>query len=96
MTLKSRSLEESSEKSVALAAQHQAFVTSSSRTEDRFQATLRVPAPSLSPLMNSLSSVGKVTHSTLNLAIKRERIPGPPGAVTQGTAWFFGKLKHLN
>lgn len=168
MTLKSRSLEESSEKSVALAAQHEALVTSSTRTEDRFQATLRVPAPSLSPLMNSLSSVGKVTHrrvemsdvtaatldlraalenkkalrdrlrdlldratkvedilkietelsrvqteldqmearfksltskvthSTLNLAIKRERIPGPLGAVTQGTAWFFGKLKHLN
>jgi len=168
MGLKSRSLKTSSEKSVALASQHKALVTSSSLTEDRYDATLRVPAVALSPLMESLNSVGKVTHqrvdmsdvteayldlqaalknkralrdrlrsllnratkiedilkiekelsrvqteldqmearmksmsskvahSTLNLSIKRDRIPGPLGAVKKGTGWFFGKLNHLN
>ncbi len=168
MTMKSRSLKVSSEKSVALAHQHQALVMSSSLTEDRYDATLRVPAGSLASLMDSLSSVGRVTqrqvemtdvteatldlqaalrnkralrdrlrslleratkvedilkiekelsrvqteldqmearmksmtsqvsHSTLNLSIKRDRIPGPLGAVTKGTSWLFGKLNHLN
>ena len=44
--------------------------------------------------MKSVSS--KVSHSTLNLSIKRERLPGPIGAVTKSTGWLFGKLKHLN
>lgn len=166
--MKSRSLKTSSEKSVALAHQHRALVTSSSLTEDRYEATLRVPAASLPSLMESLSTVGRVTHrrvemtdvteatldlqaalknkralrdrlrslldqatqvedilkiekelsrvqteldqmearlkslssqvshSTLNLSIKRDRIPGPVGAVTKGTGRLFGKLNHLN
>lgn len=44
--------------------------------------------------MKSVSS--KVSHSTLNLSIERERIPGPIGVVTKSTGWLFGKLKHLN
>lgn len=168
MSLKSRSLQKSSEKSIALATQHQALVTSSRMTKNHFDATLRVPARSLSTLMESLSSVGRVTyqrvemedvtgatidlqaalknkrelrdrlrallgratkvedilkiekelsrvqteldqmearlksmttkvsHSTLNLSIERERIPGPLGAVKKGTGWLFGKLNHLN
>lgn len=168
LVMKSRSLKTSSEKSVALAHQHRALVTSSSLTEDRYEATLRVPAASLPSLMESLSTVGRVTHrrvemtdvteatldlqaalknkralrdrlrslldqatqvedilkiekelsrvqteldqmearlkslslqvshSTLNLSIKRDRIPGPVGAVTKGTGWLFGKLNHLN
>lgn len=168
LAMKSPSLKTSSEKSVALAHQHRALVTSSSLTEDRYEATLRVPAGSLPSLMESLSSVGRVTHrrvemtdvteatldlqaalknkralrdrlrslldqatkvedilkiekelsrvqteldqmearlkslssqvshSTLNLSIKRDRIPGPVGAVTKSTGWLFGKLRYLN
>ena len=168
MSIKSHSLKKSSEKSIALAAQHKALITSSSLTEDRYQASIRVPAPSLPALMDSLGTVGKVTskriamsdvteayldlqaalknkralrdrlrallsrankvedilkiekelsrvqteldqmeirmksmqskvaHSTLNLSIKRDRIPGPLGAVKDSTNWAFGKLFYLN
>jgi len=168
MSIKSRSLKQSSEKSLALAAQHRALVTSSNLTEDRFHASIRVPAPSLFSLMDSLGTVGKVTskrvgmsdvteayldlqaalknkralrdrlrslldratkvedilkiekelnrvqteldqmearmktmqskvaHSTLELSIKRARIPGPLGAVKDGTSWAVGKLFYLN
>lgn len=168
LAMKSRSLKTSSEKSVALAHQHRALVTYSSLTEDRYEATLRVPAGSLPSLMESLSTVGRVTHrrvemtdvteatldlqaalknkrslrdrlrslldqatqvedilkiekelnrvqteldqmearlkslssqvshSTVNLSIKRDRLPGPVGVVTKGTGWLFGKLKYLN
>ncbi len=166
--MKSRSLKSSSQKSVALVAGHHAHITSSSLTDDRYQATIRVPANKLSSLMQSLESVGKVTssrvsmddvttayldleaalknkralrdrlrallsratkvedilkiekelsrvqtdldqmearmksmrskvaQSTLNLSIKRQRIPGPLGAVTQSGGWLFDKLNYLN
>ena len=38
----------------------------------------------------------KVAHSTLDLSINRDRIPGPLGAVKDGTGWVFGKLLYLN
>ena len=38
----------------------------------------------------------KVAHSTLDLSITRDRIPGPLGAVKDGTGWVFGKLLYLN
>lgn len=166
--MKSRSLKSSSEKSVALVARHKALITSSSLTDDRYEATIRVPATSLPSLMESLESVGRVTsshismddvteayrdleaalknkralrdrlrsllsratkiedilkiekelsrvqteldqmearmksmrskvaHSTLDLSIKRQRIPGPLGVVTKSTGWVYEKLHHLN
>ncbi|MFT7301559.1 MAG: chromosome segregation ATPase [Akkermansiaceae bacterium] len=44
--------------------------------------------------MKSMQS--KVAHSTLNLSIERQRIPGPLGIVTKSTGWLLGKLYHLN
>jgi chromosome segregation ATPase len=44
--------------------------------------------------MKSMHS--KVAQSTLNLSIKRNRIPGPLGAIAKSTGWLFGKLQHLN
>jgi hypothetical protein len=38
----------------------------------------------------------QVALSTLSLSIERKRIPGPVGAVTSGTGWFFKKLVNLN
>jgi septal ring factor EnvC (AmiA/AmiB activator) len=67
MTMKSRSLQSSSQKSVALVARHQALITSSSLTDDRYQATIRVPASKLPSLMQSLESVGKVTSSRISM-----------------------------
>ena len=67
ITMKSRSLKSSSEKSIALIAHHQAIITSSSLTDDRYKATIRVPANSLSSLMQSLKSVGKVTSSQISM-----------------------------
>jgi 5'-3' exonuclease len=168
MSMKSRSLKSSSDKSVSLVAKHNALITSSSLTDDRYRASIRVPAVSLPSLMESLESVGKVTssrvnmtditaayldldaalknkralrdrlrsllsratkiedtlkiekelsrvqteldqmearmkymrskvaHSTLDLSITRDRIPGPLGAVKDGTGWVFGKLLYLN
>ena len=168
MGLKSRSLKDSSQQTIAIATKHKALVTSSNLSKDSYDATLRVPAPSLPSLMQSLESVGKVryknvrmtdvteayldlqaalknkralrdrlrsllaraakvedilkiekelsrvqteldqmearmksmsskvSHSTLNLSIERERIPGPLGIVTKSTGWLFGKLNHLN
>ncbi|MBT6400366.1 MAG: DUF4349 domain-containing protein, partial [Verrucomicrobia bacterium] len=65
--MKSRSLESSSEKSIALIAHHQAIITSSSLTDDRYKATIRVPSNSLSSLMQSLQSVGKITSSHVSM-----------------------------
>ena len=168
MSMKSRSLKSSSEKSVALVARHQALITSSSLADDRYHATIRVPANNLPLLMQSLESVGKVTssrvtmddvtsayrdleaalknkralrdrlrdllsratkvedilkiekelsrvqtdldqmdarmksmrskvaQSTLNLSIKRQRIPGPIGVVTTSVGWIIDKLNNLN
>ena len=67
ITMKSRSLKSSSEKSIALITHHQAIITSSSLTDDRYKATIRVPANSLSSLMQSLKSVGKVTSSQISM-----------------------------
>ena len=44
--------------------------------------------------MKSMQS--KVAHSTLNLSIEHQRIPGPLGIVTKSTGWLFEKLHHLN
>lgn len=168
MSMKSRSLKSSSEKSVALVAKHNALITSSSLTDSRYHASIRVPAVSLPSLMKSLGSIGKVTssrvnmtdvteayrdldaalknkralrdrlrsllsratkvedtlkiekelsrvqteldqmearmksmqskvaHSTLDLSIDRNRIPGPLGAMKDGTGWVVGKLFYLN
>lgn len=168
MGLKSRSLKDSSAKTVSIATKHKALITSSNLRKNSYDATLRVPAPSLPSLMQSLETVGKVTyknvemtdvteayldlqaalknkralrdrlrsllsratkvddilkiekelsrvqteldqmearmksmssqvsHSTLDLSIERERIPGPLGVVTKSTGWLFGKLNHLN
>lgn len=38
----------------------------------------------------------QVALSTLSLSIERKRIPGPVGALTSGTGWFFKKLVNLN
>jgi hypothetical protein len=67
LNMKSRSLESSSEKSIALVAHHQAIITSSSLTDDRYKATIRVPSNSLPSLMQSLESVGKVTSSHVSM-----------------------------
>ena len=67
INMKSRSLESSSKKSIALVAHHQAIITSSSLTDDRFKATIRVPSNSLPSLMQSLESVGKVTSSQVSM-----------------------------
>ncbi len=168
MNLKARSLKTSSEKSIALVANHKALITSSNLTQDNYSAQIRVPAVSLAPLMDSLGTVGKVTskrvkmsdvtvayldlqaalknkralrdrlrsllsrankvedtlkiekelsrvqteldqmearmksmqskvtHSTLDLSIKRQRIPGPLGLFTESTSWALGKLFYLN
>lgn len=168
MSIKSRSLKASSEKSVALVARHQALITSSSLTDDHYNAIIRVPADNLPSLIHSLESVGKVTscniskddittayldleaalenkralrdrlrdllsqatkvddilkiekelsrvqtdvdqmeaqmksmrsrvaQSTLDLSIKRHRIPGPLGVVTKSGGWIFEKLNYLN
>ena len=166
--MKSRSLKSSSQKSVALVSSHHALITSSSLTDDRYQATIRVPANNLPSLMQSLESVAKVTssqvsmddvtatyldleaalknkralrdrlrallsqankvedilkiekelsraqtdldqtearmksirsrvtQSTLKLSIKRQRIPGPLGVVTQSGGWLLEKLNYVN
>jgi hypothetical protein len=67
INMKSRSLESSSEKSIALIAHHQAIITSSSLTDDRYKASIRVPSNNLSSLMQSLESVGKITSSHVNM-----------------------------
>ncbi len=38
----------------------------------------------------------RISHSTLNLSIERESIPGPVGAVSKSVGWIFGKLIRLN
>jgi len=168
MSMKSRALKETSEKSVALVHHHRGTLASSSLTEDDYQATIKVPASSLETLMDSLQEIGTVTHrrikaddvteayldlqatlknkralrdrlrkllaqatkvkdvlkieeqltrvqteldqmearmksmrsrvahSTLELSIERQRIPGPVGIVTKSTGWVFGKLVNLN
>lgn len=168
MSMKSRSLKTASEKSIALSTQHHATITSSKLTEDDFRATIRVPSSQLTPLMTSLKSIGKITHSrvnmsdvtaayrdldaalknkralrdrlrallsratkvedilkietelsrvqteldqmearmksmqtkvshsTLDLSINRDRIPGPLGAIKDSTNWAVGKLFYLN
>jgi hypothetical protein len=67
INMKSRSLESSSEKSIALIAHHQAIITSSSLTDDRYKASIRVPSNNLSSLMQSLESVGKITSSHVSM-----------------------------
>ena len=67
INMKSRSLKSSSEKSIALIAHHQAIITSSSLNDDRYKATIRVPSNSLSSLMQSLESVGKITSSHVSM-----------------------------
>ena len=168
MRLKTRHLKASSEKSVALVQTHQGTLATSSLTESQYDATIRVPSSSLEPLMESLRTLGKVTHqkiemddvteryldlqatlknkralrdrlrklltsaksvkdtlkiekeltriqteldqmegkmkamqsrishSTLNLSLERESIPGPVGAVSKSVGWIFGKLIRLN
>ena len=168
MTMKSRSLKESSERSIALITSHQGIVHNSSLTEEDFSATFRVPSSSLKPIMAELGEIGKITHqrisqddvtaqyrdmqaelknkialrdrlrillkkatkvsdaleiekelaevqteldqlsgqlktlksqvalSTLSLEIERTRIPGPLGAVTDGSGWLINKLFYLN
>ena len=59
--MKSRSLEESATRCVALVQAHRGSVSSSTLTEDDYHATIRVPSASLEPLMDSLAGMGRVT-----------------------------------
>ncbi len=67
MDMKSHTLKKSSEQSIALVAQHNAYITNSSLTENDYSATIRVPSPNLSPLMDSLKSIGHVTYTQIKM-----------------------------
>ncbi|MDB4498878.1 hypothetical protein N9213_00420, partial [Akkermansiaceae bacterium] len=51
MSMKSRSLKESSEQSIALVNSYRGILHNSKLTEDDFSATFRVPSSSLKPVM---------------------------------------------
>ena len=62
LNLKSRSLKESSERSVAIVHSYQGMITDSSLTKDDHETTIRIPSPQLEPLMGELGGLGKITR----------------------------------
>jgi|GEM_PF-561551 len=68
MSMKSRDLKASADKSVALVQSRQGLITSSSLTKNDYQATVRVPDFSLAPLMESLQELGRVTDKRITAA----------------------------
>ncbi|MDB4387208.1 DUF4349 domain-containing protein [Akkermansiaceae bacterium] len=66
MSMKSRSLKESSEQSIALVNSYRGILHNSKLTEDDFSATFRVPSSSLKPVMKELGQIGKVTHQRVS------------------------------
>ena len=64
--MKSRSLKESSEQSIALVNSYRGILHNSKLTEDDFSATFRVPSSSLKPVMKELGQIGKVTHQRVS------------------------------
>ncbi len=66
MSLRSNSIQESSEKSIALVTSHHGILHDSTLTEDDFTATFRVPSASLKPVMAELGGIGKVTHQRVS------------------------------
>jgi len=61
MEMRSRTLEDSAKKCVALVRTHRGTMDAATLTENDYQATIRVPAESLEPLMDSLAGAGRVT-----------------------------------
>lgn len=62
LTMKSRSLKESSDRAVAMVRTHRGVLSDSSLTEDDYESTIRVPSMQLEPLMDELGELGKVTY----------------------------------
>ena len=67
MTMKARALEESAKQCVALVSTHHGTLSNATLTEDDYEATIRVPASSLEPLMDSLSGLGKVNYRKVSM-----------------------------
>jgi hypothetical protein len=67
MTMKARALEESAQQCVALVSTHHGTLSNATLTEDDYDATIRVPAKSLEPLMDALSGLGKVTYRKVSM-----------------------------
>ena len=66
MTMKSRSLKSSADKSIALVKTSHGHLHSSSMTENRYEATIKVHPTHLEPLLTQLESAGKVTHKHIS------------------------------
>ncbi|MDA7614900.1 DUF4349 domain-containing protein [Akkermansiaceae bacterium] len=66
MTMKSRSLKSSADKSIALVKTYHAHLHSSSMSENRYEATIKVHPTDLEPLLTRLESAGKVTHKHIS------------------------------
>ena len=66
MAMKSRSLKSSANKSIALAETYHGHLHSSSMSENRYEATIKVHPTYLEPLLTQLECVGKVTHKHIS------------------------------
>ena len=66
MTMKSRSLKSSADRSVSLVRTYKGHVHASSITENSYEATIKVPPTYLEPLIARLETVGKVTHKRIS------------------------------
>jgi len=66
IAMKSRSLKSSANKSIALVETYHGHLHSSSMSENRYDATIKVHPTYLEPLLTKLESVGKVTHKHIS------------------------------